>query len=484
MLAGVACGNDHPLDAAVAEAAGHNQPVAAGEKLRRGVVRHGFTVDPSDIHPGAAGVARVAQRLRHREVGVVQLDVFAHKPDGDAAAERPDAGDQFLPFSQFGRARPEAELPADDQGKVMILQHQRGFVQIRQSDVLNHAVGHDVAEHGDFAEDFRFQRLIAAQHDDVRRNSHPLQFFHRVLRGFGLVLVAPPQKGNQSDVNKAGVLPARLQADLPCGLQKRLAFNVAGGAADFRNDDVGPGFLADAVNKVLDFLRDMRDDLHGLAEVLAPPLLVQHVPVHLAGSQVGIPVQILVNKALIVAEVEVRLASVLGDVDLAVLVRAHGTRVHIDVRVKLLRGHLQPAALEQPAQRSGGDSLAESRYHAAGHKHIFRHTDPSREVMKKKAKKAFSDALRGHEAPGTKEHFSKKKHIQYTRNIPPGAGTCQGAGRVWYSGNHAKSIRKMYDKRSGIRGKASLPAEYTRPPEPDKSACPCAPPQCSPAHSR
>ena len=157
----------------------------------------------------------------------------------------------------------------------------------------------------------------------------------------------------------------------------------------------------------------MGDHLDRGTQVFAPALLVQHVPVDLAGGEVGEAVEVFVDEALIVAEVEVRLASVLGDIDFAVLVRAHGARVHIDVRVKLLRGHLQPAALEQPAQRSGGDSLAESRYHAAGHKHIFRHTDPSREVMKKKAKKAFSDALRGHEAPGTKEHFSKKKHIQY-----------------------------------------------------------------------
>ena len=348
----------------------------------------------------------------------MQLDVFAYKPDGDAAAERPDAGDQLLPFGQFGRARPEAELPADDQRKVMILQHQRGFVQIRQSDVLNHAVGFYIAEHGDFAEDFGLQRLIAAQYDDIRRNSHPLQFFHRVLRGFGLVLVAPPQKGDQSDVNKAGVLPALLQADLPRGLQKRLAFNVAGCAADFRNDDVGPGFLADAVNKVLDFLCNVRDDLHGLAEVFAPPLLVQHVPVHFTGGQVGIPVQILVDEALIVAEVEVCLTSVLGDVDLAVLVRAHGARVHVDVRVQLLRGHLQPAALEQPAQRSGGDSLAESRYHAAGHKHIFRHTDPSREVMKKKAKKSVLRCLKGARSPWQQRTLFEEKtysrHMKYT----------------------------------------------------------------------
>ena len=115
----------------------------------------------------------------------------------------------------------------------------------------------------------------------------------------------------------------------------------------------------------------MGDHLHGLAEVLAPALLVQHIPVDLAAGQIGEAVQILVDEALIVPEVQIGLTAVLSDVDLAVLIGAHRARVHVDVGVQLLCRHLQPAAFQQPPQTRGGDTLAEPADHAAGDEDIF-----------------------------------------------------------------------------------------------------------------
>ena len=84
----------------------------------------------------------------------------------------------------------------------------------------------------------------------------------------------------------------------------------------------------------------MRDDLNGLAKVLAAAFLVENVPVDLAGREVGEFIQVFVDEALVVAEVKVGLCAVLGHVNFAVLVRAHGARVNVDVRVKLLCGDL------------------------------------------------------------------------------------------------------------------------------------------------
>ena len=80
----------------------------------------------------------------------------------------------------------------------------------------------------------------------------------------------------------------------------------------------------------------MRNDLHGGAEVLAAALLVEDVPVNFTGRQIGVPVQVLIDEALVMSEVEVGLRAVLGHVDFAVLIRAHGARVDVDVRVELL----------------------------------------------------------------------------------------------------------------------------------------------------
>ena len=76
------------------------------------------------------------------------------------------------------------------------------------------------------------------------------------------------------------------------------------------------------------------------------------------------------------AQIQVCLRPVFGDIDLAVLVGAHSPRVHIDIGIQLLRRHLQPAGLEEPAQRSRCDSFSKSGDHSSGHKDIFCHDDP------------------------------------------------------------------------------------------------------------
>ena len=96
-------------------------------------------------------------------------------------------------------------------------------------------------------------------------------------------------------------------------------------------------------------------------EEVAPALLLDDRVVHRAGGDVGDAGEALVGEALVVPEVEVRLGAVLGDEDLAVLERAHGPGVDVEVGVALLQRHPHPAGLQQGPQRRGGDPLAETR---------------------------------------------------------------------------------------------------------------------------
>ena len=77
-----------------------------------------------------------------------------------------------------------------------------------------------------------------------------------------------------------------LKPDLTDSLKEGLALDIAGGAADLGDDDVRVGLAADIIYEGLYLVCDVRYDLHGLAEIFAAPLLVQHVPVHLAGGEV------------------------------------------------------------------------------------------------------------------------------------------------------------------------------------------------------
>ena len=111
-------------------------------------------------------------------------------------------------------------------------------------------------------------------------------------------------------MDKEAVFPADFQRDLADRLNERLGLDVADGAADLGDDNVCAGLLADAVDEFLDFVGDVRDHLDGGAKVLAPPFFIEDVPVDFPCGQVGVLVQVLIDKAFIVSEVQIGPSSV------------------------------------------------------------------------------------------------------------------------------------------------------------------------------
>ena len=191
----------------------------------------------------------------------------------------------------------------------------------------------------------------------------------------GLVLSSPVAASAGSSVTWTYSTLARpdVLAHLADRLEERQALDVADGAADLDDDDVRVALAGDAADPLLDLVGDVRDDLDRAAEVVAAALLGDDRLVDPAGRDVAELGQVLVDEPLVVAEVEVGLGAVVGDEHLAVLVRRHRARVHVDVRVELEDGDAQAARLEEAADAGGGDALAQRGGHASGHKDILRH---------------------------------------------------------------------------------------------------------------
>ena len=119
---------------------------------------------------------------------------------------------------------------------------------------------------------------------------------------------------------------------------------------------VGFGHRQDAA---LDLVGDVRDDLDGVAEVLAATLLGDHRRIHLSRRDIGRTGQVAVEEALVVPDVEVGLGAVLGDEHLAVLERVHGAGVDVEVGVQLLHGDLQAPRGQQLAEAGRRQALTE-----------------------------------------------------------------------------------------------------------------------------
>ena len=78
-----------------------------------------------------------------------------------------------------------------------------------------------------------------------------------------------------------------------------------------------------------------------------------------------------VREALVVTEVEIGLGAVVGDEDLAVLERAHGSRVDVEVRIEFLQRHPQPAAFQQTADGCRRDAFTKRRNHAPRDEYVL-----------------------------------------------------------------------------------------------------------------
>jgi hypothetical protein len=89
------------------------------------------------------------------------------------------------------------------------------------------------------------------------------------------------------------------------------------------------------------------------------------------GGPVIVAAQLGVGEALVMSQIEVGFRAIVGDEDLAVLERRHGSGIDIEIRVELLQRDFQAAALHQAANGRRRQALAKRRHDTAGHKDVL-----------------------------------------------------------------------------------------------------------------
>ncbi len=148
--------------------------------------------------------------------------------------------------------------------------------------------------------------------------------------------------------------------------------DVADRAADLGDDHIRSGALGRLQpHPSFDLVGDVRDDLHGVAEVLAAALLGDDRRIDLAGGDVRGLVELDVEEALVVADVEIGLGAVIRDEDLAVLERVHGARIHVQIGIELLHDDAESARSEEVSQAGGREALAERGDDASGDENVL-----------------------------------------------------------------------------------------------------------------
>ncbi len=222
----------------------------------------------------------------------------------------------------------------------------------------------DVCEERDLVPEILGERLGRAADHDVGVDTDAAELVHRVLRRLRLQLTGRGDERHERHVQVEDVLGPDLAAVLANRLQEGERLDVADGPADLGDHDVRGHDLLGSADPRLDLVRDVRDHLHGGTEELALPLLAQHRVPDRTGRVARVPGEVLVDEPLVVTDVEVRLGTVLGDEDLAVLEGAHRARVDVQVRVELLRADGESAGFQQAPERRRDDALPQRGDHA------------------------------------------------------------------------------------------------------------------------
>ena len=112
-------------------------------------------------------------------------------------------------------------------------------------------------------------------------------------------------------------------------------------------------------HRFLDRVGDVRDHLHGGAQVVAAAFLGDHVLVDAPGGGVIQLRGMHAGEALVVPQIQIGFGAVIGDEDLAMLIRAHGARIDVQIGVELPQLDLEATGLQQRAKRRGGNSFAQ-----------------------------------------------------------------------------------------------------------------------------
>ena len=114
-------GQNHAFDTTVTKSTGNDDAVKATKDSVFRFFCNGLGVNPLDVYFRVKGISCMAQGFRNRQVGIMELHIFTHKPDGHRLAAVFDGRNHSLPFAQIWFRGRQMKLSADNGGKLCFL---------------------------------------------------------------------------------------------------------------------------------------------------------------------------------------------------------------------------------------------------------------------------------------------------------------------------------------------------------------------------
>ena len=170
-------------------------------------------------------------------------------------------------------------------------------------------------------------------------------FLHAVLRRLGFQFACGRDERHQRHMHKERVLRSEFESHLSNRFEEGKRLDIANRSADLHDHHFDA--FGNLLDRRFDLVGHVRDHLHGFSEIIPAPLLRQDRFVDSSGRPVIVAGELGVREPLVVPQVQVRFRTVFGHKHFAVLKRAHGARVHVQVWIAFLKGDFETATFEE-----------------------------------------------------------------------------------------------------------------------------------------
>ena len=226
LLAGIADGVQHALDAALAKAAGHQDPIESLQLRLITPVLGSFRLQPLGLDPGniefqVVSDGSVGQSFLQRLVTVLILHILAHDGNGNVILGVVAAVHQRIPSGQIGLRRFLVQVLEDERVHAFPGETERALVDGRHVNGPDDGLLFDVTESGDLLFHLARQGAVRAAEQHVGLDANRQQFLDGVLRRLGLQFLSGGDPRHQREVDKNRVFAAQFLAHLADGLKKR-----------------------------------------------------------------------------------------------------------------------------------------------------------------------------------------------------------------------------------------------------------------------
>ena len=205
----------------------------------------------------------------------------------------------------------------------------------------------------------------------MRLDANGAQLLDRMLGRFCLEFSSSWDVGQKCQMNIDRMAARQIIAELADRLKKRQALNVAYRAANFDQHKIDPVIAFQ--HKFFDVICNVRNDLHGRAQIIAAPLSGYNILIDTSRGNIILPVGGAPCKALVMAKIKISLRPVISNENFAMLRRAHRARIYIEVGIKFTQAYCITASLKQGAKSCRRKPLAQRGHHAAGDENIASH---------------------------------------------------------------------------------------------------------------